>query len=404
MVGFTTNRGNFIQNNVFSTTTNSNICLAYTLWNDFISNGFTLVAADNTDSTGATDLTKSTIVVLQPSLNVDPLWETNKWYVAFRIDDVGAIIWNNNILDSGGHPTPVYYNNSQLQITTFGWNSSTSPTINSTARTISGMLSSWSPILPGRMYPNQGTIGQYVNIPSRISAQRPYGYFLTIVKRGFALSIYDQTIDNINYNGIYCVQRGVDSSGKIKTTGKTPLYCVTNVCNASRIYTPTSAGTTDVEVGPGPTSTWEGWIVRESDTIVPDLNNTVYYGNSTGGVYDELGYPMMACNISSPSEFTGRYVHRFPSYWDGPVTTDTGEYLIVLPYGICSSRYTYTEEIDLIAVSKADAYQLLQQIPITIYGDNRTYSALSSNQSVSVAHGHSAIRGFILVGGSDFSS
>ena len=402
MTGFTINRGNFIQNNVYDTSTASDICLAYTLWNDFLSNGFSLVAADNTDSTGATDLTKSSIVILKPSTDIDPLWNSNMWYLAFKIDDTGSVIYSNLQPDSSGNPTPVYYKNSQLQITTFGWNDTVnSPTINSTSRVINGMLSLWSPIIPGRMFPKQQISGQYQSILPRICPQRPYQYFLTIVKRGFALSISDQTVDNLNFNGVYCVQRGVDTTGVIKTTGKSPLYCVTNVCTSYKDYY--GQPSNDVEKGPGPTSSWMGWIVRESDTIVSDPENDLFYGNTSSVINDEFGYPLMKCSISEPNEYTGRYVHRFPSFWDGPVTTDTGEYLIVLPYGICSSRYTYTDEIDLIAVSKSDAYQPAQQIPITIYGDSRTYSAQSSNSSIAVAKNHGAIRPFILVGGKDFS-
>ena len=402
MTGFTIYRGNFIQNNVYDTTTSSDICLAYTLWNDLLNNGFSLVSADNTTSQGATDLTQTKIIILKPSTDIDPLWNTNMWYLAFRVDDVGSVIYNTLQKDSNGNPIPVYYENSQLQVTTFGWiDNTTTPSIDSTSKTISGMKSSWSPIIPGLMYPNQSDGGSYTNKPPRIYPQRPYGYILSIVKRGFIISIFDQTLDNMNYNGIYCVQRGVDTSGNIKTTGKTPLYCVTNICSVFKDYD--GQNSNDVEKGPGPVSSWMGWIVRETDTIVPDPVNNLLYGNSNNKILDEFEYPMTQCSISEPNELTGRYVHRFPSFWDGPVTTDTGEYLVVLPYGICSSRYTYTDEIDLIAVSKSDAYQPLQQIPITLYGDSRTYSAQCSNSSVAVAHSHNAIRPFILVGGNDFS-
>jgi hypothetical protein len=96
-------------------------------------------------------------------------------------------------------------------------------------------------------------------------------------------------------------------------------------------------------------------------------------------------------------------MHRLPITWNSnmPVTADTGEYILLFPSGLCTVRFAYSDELDLISISKANAYQSGQAIPITVYGDNRTYTALSSN---TVQYGASAsVRVFFLTGGAEFS-
>lgn len=484
MAGFTTNKGNFTQLNVLSTSTATSKCLAFNLWTDMINNGFSLIAMDNSSVPDSTKLSSARMIILQPSTDVDPLWATNNWYVAFQIVNKNAVIVNNNNTTS----TTTTYTDTELQVVTFGWESTSAPEIQSTTTdgvttlSIPYINGIWYPVLPGLKYPNQTAADADGNIYPRIYSQHPYAYLLTIVKRGFAFSIYDQTLDNMNYNGIYCVQRAVDKTGTMRSTGKTPLYCVTNVIARRRYFNvesteesitnvplnldniPTNNHTADFtslnagdlvsatpsratqlnsqapkinyefdpEQGPGPTSTWMGTTVREVDNLyypTEDFYDSFKYfttyrstGQSDGSVtnedtngkplpptavttvfYDEFKYAMISTTVSYPNTYTGKYLHRFPSFWDGPVTSDNGDYLLVLPYGLCSDRYSYTDEVDLIAVSKADAYQLLQQVPITLYTDNRTYSALSSNNELASANGHNGIRGFILVSGNDFT-
>lgn len=107
-------------------------------------------------------------------------------------------------------------------------------------------------------------------------------------------------------------------------------------------------------------------------------------------------------SISTNNEVGGNVIHRFPMTWNAPVTGDTGEYILVFPFGICSNRFAYTDELDLIAVSKADAYQSGQNIPLTVYGDSRTYTAMSSNNAQYNNNG--GIRVFILSGSSEIGS
>lgn len=479
-MGYTSTKGNFVQLNVFSTTTSPTYCLAYTLWNDMVANGFTIVAQDNTTTPDATKLGSTRVLILQPSTDIDPLWATNNWYVGFKIVDKGATLTNNN--QSGTQKYP----DTELQMISFGVSKddaipsivSTTASDGTVTKDISANSGLYVPILPGLKYPvaktgkptittdNTGkqTVTPNTDMPPRIWTQQTYAYILTIVKRGFVISIYDQTLDNMNYNGIYCVQRGVDKTGAMRSDGNTPLYCVTNVAsrrkyevqsdtdtaNTKNIPTnnhntdntqlynenitsysstlstsavrallePAKDFTRDEEQGPGPTSTWYGYILRENDDIVYDIYENVYSGyevlkDTTQSVapwtrvnatyYDEFNYAMIDSTLSYPVPYTGHYLHHFPSYWDGPVTADNGDYLLILPYGICSKRFAYTDEVDLIGASKSDAYQKLQQITINLYSNDRTYAALPSNNDLASTNGHSGIRPFILIGGPDFS-
>ena len=575
-MGYTSTKGNFVQLNVFSTTTSPTYCLAYTLWNDMIANGFSIVAQDNSSTPDSTKLAQTRIIILQPSTDIDPLWATNNWYVGFKIVDKGATLTNNNQTGTQSYP------DTELQMISFGVSKddaipsivSATASDGTVTKEISANGGLYVPILPGLKYPvaktgkptittdNTGkqTVTPNTDMPPRIWTQQTYAYILTIVKRGFVVSIYDQTLDNMNYNGIYCVQRGVDKTGTMRSEGNTPLYCVTNVSSrrkyevqsdqynpfgatstssaavatataaladaqqkqkdaqtaettASNAYTtaqtngssatevaaaaaafnqaeenlkaantavsnaqtalaaantassgntsvvpnieniptnnhdfdttqtannilltPTSSSVSrsdqlkalfpvkdflrDEEQGPGPTSTWYGYILRENDDIIYNIYENIYEGyikqinpNSAQGewnllnatVYDEFNYARLDTTLSYPVPLTGKYLHHFPSYWDGPVTADNGDYLLILPYGICSKRFAYTDEVDLLGVSKADAYQKLQQITINLYSNDRIYAALPSNNDLASANGHSGIRPFILIGGPDFS-
>lgn len=503
-MAFTISRGNFTQLNVFSTGVDTSKCLAYNLWSDMIANGFSIVAMDNSSTNDQTLLNNTRFIILQPSTDIDPLWDTNKWYVAFNIINRSAFINTPNNSSTINTPTitTTQYPDTELQVMAFGWEqNSSAPTITSTVTnsvttySITGAPGIFVPVLPGLKYPN-ATSGDPTtgSVYPRIWNLQPYTYRLTIAKRGFVFSLYDQTLDNMNYNGIYCVQRGVDKTGTMRSDGQTPLYCVTNVISIRRFYdvetggeslttvpmnydnvatnnhkldlltnaldaeqiilnqSPTQQGgvsaasaawgtapkidfTRDVEQGPGPTSTWMGYTIREANDmiyqptedffvgtkkfkwpqthfedgqgqILPQYQYKIcdyerYYSNTTV-FYDEFDYAMISTSLSYPNPYTGKYLHRFPSFWDAPVTADNGDYLLILPYGLCSERFSYTDEVDLISVSKADAYQESQQVPIMLYNDNRTYVALSSNETVANPNNHSGIRGFILINGSEF--
>lgn len=101
------------------------------------------------------------------------------------------------------------------------------------------------------------------------------------------------------------------------------------------------------------------------------------------------------------SEQTGKFgasMYRLPNVWNAPVTTDTGEYVLVFPFGFCTEKVAYTEEMDMIAVSKGAAYQGVQNVNINVYNANRTYTSYNSNRET-VQAPNNFVRIFLLTSG-----
>lgn len=406
-MGFSISRVAFthMNNTTGDSTVSTSSCLAYTLWNDMVANGFTLVDSDTYTSSGISLVpaitSKTTIVVLKPGVSVDPLVATQPWIVVMKLRD--------------GSNWPSFKSLYGVNMTTagiqIGTNSSGLPIVQSFPNT--GFDIAIVPVSPTETLPKVGdakvTGAQYLpivppltcnaNDPTpRIFPGRPYGYLLTIVPRGFVLNIYDTTsTENIQLQGTVCVQRAMTCSGKYASTGNTPLYLVTNV---SPMYVNSTRTSTDgINALPGPQPIWFSEIIREENvmTTLPVWNYAA--PTATQSFYADTTTPNSSMNtfttsISTNSEIEGNVIHRFPMTWNAPVTGDTGEYILVFPFGICSNRFAYTDELDLIAVSKADAYQSGQNIPLTVYGDSRTYTAMSSNNAQYNNNG--GIRVFIL--------
>lgn len=406
-MGFSISRVSFtyMNNTTGDSTISSSSCLAYTLWNDMVANGFTLVDSDTYSGTGASLVpaitTKTTIVVLKPGLTVDPLSATQPWVVVLKLRD-GSKWGSFKSLDGVNMTT------AGIQI---GTNSSGNPIVQSFPNT--GLDIAIVAVSPTEVLPKVGdakvTGATYLpvvppltcnaNDPTpRIFPGKPYGYLLTIVPRGFALNVYDTTsTENIQLQGTVCVQRAMTCGGTYASTGNTPLYLVTNV---SPMYVNYSRKNTDgINALPGPQPIWFSQIIREENVMIPLPAWNYAVPGADQSFYADIDTPNSSMNsftttISTSSEVEGNVIHRFPMTWKAPVTSDTGEYILVFPFGICSNRFAYTDELDLIAVSKADAYQSGQNIPLTVYGDKRTYTAMSSNNAQYKNNG--GIRVFIL--------
>jgi hypothetical protein len=228
------------------------------------------------------------------------------------------------------------------------------------------------------------------------------------------------------------------------TLGVTPIFMLTNVLPYSAGMSKqqitynwqgvsTNAATSASIRLPGPHSLWFTKIIREADnTLMLPLSSSfgsnVNLNVSTMGVVDfdtimfdqsgvdptSLGgisfppgamtgqqFPVMNMTASDSLERNGNNIHKIPVNWgqNVPVTADTGEYLLIFPSGICSSRFAYSDELDLIAISKANAFQAGQQVTLSVYGESldRTYTAMSSN--VAEFGSASAIRVFFLTTG-----
>lgn len=406
-MGFSINRVKFtyMNNTQGDSSISSASCLAYTLWNDMIAHGFTLVDSDTYTGSGTSLIpaitTKTTIVVLQPTADVDSLISTQPWVVVMKLRDGST--WGSFKAITGSTMTTA-----GIQT---GLNSSGKPIVQLFPN--SGFDIAIVPISPTEALPKVGnakiTGANYLPIvppltcndsdpTPRIFPGRPYGYLLTIVQRGFALNIYDTTsTENIQLQGTICVQRAMSCGGTVVNSGNSPLYLITNV---SPMYLDATKSVHDgISALPGPQPIWFSQIVREAEVITtlpvwnyaaPGATQNFYADDDTPG----SSMNTFSTTISVSTEVMGNVIHRFPMTWKAPVTGDTGEYVLIFPFGICSNRFAYTDELDLIAVSKADAYQSGQNIPLTVYGDARTYTAMSSNNAQYGNNG--GIRVFIL--------
>lgn len=338
--------------------------LAYNLWTDMIAGGFQVVTFD-----GAT-LRESKKVILRPSLAIDPLWTNDRWHVYFEVRGLSRA--PNPLYPGTGQPTNItpadrglYFRiGSDVQLAAANLN------------TISTSSLYEYPIIPDQFYFLESEQVALLGLDDqnpRISARTPMAYQLSIAERGFVIATWTQALtEDTRKMGIICVQRGVGCDGNITTTGQKPLYMVTNVSATGSQVTTGRDGNND-----GPRDLWFYSIVRETDTTQARPNWQSLTGSASPG--NVSGYRYNVNCISAPNEPQGQSLNYFPTRWYTPVTTDTGEYILLFPFGLCTGRFAFSDEIDLIAVSKADAYQHGQAVQISVYDKIREYTALNSN-------------------------
>lgn len=359
---------------------------ALNVWQDLLSESNKYFTVVETDGTGGTAITDAKRVILKPTLALDPLWNTDKWHIYFEVKG-SAII-----------PNPDPSNPGTVTVQDRGFFMKIgSDTQLATIATIPSSIKEF-PLVPARFWrffaDQANLLGVTVDYP-RLSIKYPMAYRLTMVERGFVFASWTQVLtEDLHKMGVVCVQRGVGCDGTVSTTGQKPLYMVSNVAATGSTLGPSTGFIwTD-----GPFNAWFGSIVRETDdsTMQPPWQTASIGSNST-----IQGFRTNTNMIMDPLEAQGNVLNYFPARWDQPVTTDTGEYILIFPFGLCSNRFAYSDEIDLLAVSKADAYQSGQSVPIGVYGEtDRQYTAYNSNnQNVTPTYA-GGIRVFLLTGGS----
>lgn len=362
--------------------------LAFNLWTDMLAGGFQLVEHNG----GAGGLREATKIIMRPSLAVDPLWTTDKWHVYFEVR--GNSRAPNPTAPVGG--SYIFPTNRGLYFRVG------SDTQLAGLSSMSTALSEY-PIIPDQFYAlftgaggsfNQAALIGLDDQNPRISARTPMAYHLTIVERGFSLACWTQALtEDTTKMGVIVVQRGVSCDGTVASTGQKPLYMVTNVSATG------SALVAGRDGNDGPRHAWFYSIVRESDTTQARPNWFTYGFSNAPGVIADGYYKYNANVISCETEPQGQSLNYFPTRWKTPVTTDTGEYILLFPFGLCTGRFAFSDEIDLIAVSKADAFQHGQEVPINVYGADRKYRALNSNNQSPNVNYDSGIRVFLMFSG-----
>lgn len=350
--------------------------MAFQIWTDMIAAGFSPLWFD-----GST-LINSKKVILVPNTTIDPLWNSDRWHVYFEVR--GNSRAPNPTAPVGG---PFVYPTDRGLYMRIG-----SPAQLPESGAINTTLKEY-PIVPDQFYALYGDQASHISLDDqnpRISIRTPMAYRLTVVPRGFVLATWTQALtEDTTKMGIVCVQRGVGCDGTVSGTGQKPLYMVTNVSATG------SAITTGRDSNDGPRNLWFYSIIREADTTQSMPN----WGTSGASAGDINGYRINTNCISDPLERKGVALNHFPTKWPTPVTTDTGEYILQFPFGLCTNRFAFSDEIDLLAISKADAYQHGQEVPITVYGDERTYTALNSNNEHHAINFANGIRVFVMTAG-----
>ena len=237
-----------------------------------------------------------------------------------------------------------------------------------------------------------------------ISPSDTFSYHLSMAARGICLIVYrDITPETLLDCGVFCIQHPVDCNGDANYTGLAPLFVVTNCLprweitraydiSDGEVFTtdtvfagqPLASNSIPTAVGnPEPVRNWirlqqgpqaNKWFVsvaRERDNLRPT-------------------WPYRA-------DIEGKHtVHRIPITWPVPATTQDGQYILVFPFGLATTRFSYLEEMDLLSIGKGSAYSSSQEVTINVYGHDRIYKAFSSNSDTMGDH---SVRIFCLKSG-----
>lgn len=166
----------------------------------------------------------------------------------------------------------------------------------------------------------------------------PLSYQLSISERGIALFVWTNSQDTQGNRFSWAViQRAVNhQTGAMVAVGKTPVFCV--------YYTALS-----------PQANIQKFVVREKDIHKPTRNvSATTHTEDSKAIIN----PMNQVSIGEDN----KYVVQFPNNLNTP-------------------RYSYTDELDLIAFTSADVVSQFAEVPVRVYGEtsDRVYRAMLAN-------------------------
>lgn len=305
--------------------------LFYSIISDLLANGFTLKfpSAPLQAPVAGSDYLKFK-ATLEASATIDPLNADQPWRIQFDCqtvssDQVGDI-YVASPLQLPNDGTVAYYDK------TDGTNDS--------ARMPAGMLNTRA-AMPQSLdsdtnYSDYHFIYRQDRLKDRVAANAyPMTYRLTVTDHGVAIAIWEDATDSdtIPQFEWMVVQRPVDHvTGVPRATGHCPLFCVYGMKgNISK------------------------FVVRENDILKP-----------TPSVPATANTEDSAAIINAASQVC---------------ITEDNRYVMTFPNGLNTSRYVYTEELDMIAFTSADVVSQFSDVPMTVYGEAtpRKYKALHAN-------------------------
>jgi hypothetical protein len=301
-----------VQRNGYLTVSN----MMLSVINDMIDHGFTVKYPSSFDPSAPLEAPFK--IVLEAGPLVDPLAATQPWRVAFSIDDaagqaVGAWVGSPFQIKDDGTISTLY-----------GGPGGTAGLAGTVGKMTFAVSSD----------PDTGLFNRTARVSSLQQGTYPLNYRLTVSSRGFFLGAFEGNwASNIyatsaSYFNWILVQRPVDkTSGTILTTGKCPVFCVNKVNDKY----------------------WR-FVVRESD----------------------LPHPTAPVPANSHSEDNFRIINTQNQI----SITEEQTYLVSFMNNLNTPRFRYTEELDMIGLVSSDVIMEGIEVPVTVYGGSKVYTAL----------------------------
>lgn len=364
MAGFTIERKDFVKVDD----------LMASVIEDMLANGFTRVYP----TTGAEN---GKDVILAPTIDVDPLFDTQPWQVRFMWDRDPS---SAGTAGAGTIPETTTGGKCDVVVATplqFAGNKCASYSVKyddgnpmpSAQTDYIGLIGTMA-----RTGSNLNQLCQFLDRSNLQSAQwavYPMSYRLTITNRGFALFVWEQPTDATgNRNSWVVVQRPVDNiTGETIITGKCPVHCLYGLMGR-RANEPQSDTNGAFNI--------RRFVVREIDVAAPYPLRVEPSPNTptiirTKELMPGLHTPMMGAdavrnNVDYAAVMSG--VQQV-------CITEGNKYIVTFPNGFNTARHGYTHEMDLVAYTSADVVSQSTEIDLTVYGEetNRKYIAMASN-------------------------
>ena len=322
-MGFTTEKNNFV----------SVETLAADLATNLTANGFTALSVDQQNA----DLTIASAhknILLQPTVAVDPLCAPGDqpWLLYIVADDTA------DTLDFYAF-TPT-----QLLMDDSGAVTVSSSKVNGNTVSKSGFMFKDSEVSTAG---TQNNFFSYENwgFSGNDEESVPLSYFLTVTDHGIAFCMWAESFDGDGDKfAWFAISRMVDNTGAVDTTQKEPLFC---------IFSHDGGGGSDLN-SPEPLGILK-FVVREKDVNAPT-------------------FPVSASTDTSDSTRIMNSVQQTSIY-------ENGKYIINFLRGLNTQRYSYSQEIDIIAFASADVTSQYATHEVDVYGEAqpRKYRALNAN-------------------------
>lgn len=299
-----------IQRNGFSTFKS----LVVDLVSSLKSNGFEVVNVDGVSTDSITDINNK--VSLNATSIVDPLASSQPWSLSIFYNEQEQwldfyVTGRDQVIDATGD-----------------FRIATRKAVSASGRShLSGKLTKESIHQIDTTNGNQRSVSfENWQLQDSDTQANPMSYQVSIHPHGFTLSIWVESYDSAGDKFFWiCCQRMVTKSGTVVTTGKSPLFCV-----FSNRGLDASQARKDEDV--------YQFVVRESDVNAPT-------------------FPVSATNDTADS-------NRIINSKQQVSIREDDTIVMTFPNGLCTQRYGYIHQLDLIGIISADV--LSQSIELEV--------------------------------------